>query len=125
MERRQKFSNKKIHYVLKEIYKNKKGSVSTVRLEDISFRLSKKYLLTVKELEEILSLLKRLNYIDFVAKTTQKGYTYTVKLKTKGEEFLRRKPNKLADFFIGFFVYVAFFLILVLLVFALRMLFIL
>lgn len=123
MKKETKFNKKKAFFVLREVYKGKKGKVSTINLQDISLRISKKYLLTTSEIKELLTLLAQLNYIDFVAKNTQKGYTYTVKLKNKGESFLRQKSTKFADFFIGVFVYIAFMLILVLLVFSLRKIF--
>lgn len=123
MKKQTKFNKRKAFFILREIYKGKKGKTSTVNLQDISLKISKKYLLTATEIEALLSLLSELNYIDMLAKTTQKGYTYTVKLKTKGEDFLRQKSNKFADFFIGIFVYLSFMIILILLIFVLRKIF--
>lgn len=123
MKTQKKFNEKKAFYILKEIFKDKKGKVSTVNLQDISLKISKKYLLTALEIQQLLSLLSELDYIDMLAKNTQKGYTYTVKLKIKGEDFLKRKSSKFADFFLGIFVYIAFVFVLVLLIFILRKIF--
>lgn len=120
MKNKQSFNKKHAVIILKEVFKGKKGVVSTVSLEDVSLKISQKVLLTAAEIEQILSLMANQNYIDIVAKTSKKSYNYTIKLKKRGEIFLRKRTNKLADFFIGVFVYLAFILILILLVFFLK-----
>ena len=65
---------------------------------DINTYVSKKYILSVAELDEIMVHLGNLNYIDFVVSDGRRGYHYCVSLKRRGQNFLadlkrQRKAN--------------------------------
>lgn len=49
--------------------------------------VSKKYVLSLYELEMIMLSLKKDNYIDYVASESKKGLTYCVSLKEKGKVY--------------------------------------
>lgn len=54
---------------------------------EIAAALSKKFVLSVSELDEIMSELSNENYIDFVVSESKMGYYYCVTLKKKGLSF--------------------------------------
>ena len=54
---------------------------------DIAIALSKKYVLSISELDEIMQELSFENYIDFVATEGKNGYYYCVTLKKRGQSF--------------------------------------
>ena len=54
---------------------------------DIAIALSKKYVLSTSELDEIMQELSFENYIDFVATEGKNGYYYCVTLKKRGQSF--------------------------------------
>lgn len=51
--------------------------------ESISEFVSKKYLMTTNELDDIMISLAKDNYIDFVASNSKNGYYYCITLKSK------------------------------------------
>ena len=54
---------------------------------EIAASLSKKFVLSVSELDEIMTNLSNENYIDFVVSESKMGYYYCVTLKKKGLSF--------------------------------------
>ena len=54
---------------------------------EIASALSKKFVLSVAELDQIMSQLSDENYIDFVVSESKMGYYYCVTLKKKGISF--------------------------------------
>ena len=55
---------------------------------DIAKVTSKKAVLSVAEIDEIMTNLSMDNYIDFVVSDSKNGYFYCVTLKKKGQTFL-------------------------------------
>ena len=55
--------------------------------EIVAFVSSKKQALSLSELDEIMQILQKDNYIDFVASDSKNGSTYCVSLKSKGYFF--------------------------------------
>lgn len=55
---------------------------------EIALNSSKKAVLSVAEIDEIMTLLSFENYIDFVVSDSKNGYYYCVTLKKKGQTFL-------------------------------------
>lgn len=60
--------------------------------ENIAEFVSKKYLITIDELDEIMFELSKDNYIDFVATDSKNGYYYCITLK--GKAFTLKKDLK-------------------------------
>ncbi len=54
---------------------------------DIAIALSKKFVLSTSEIDEIMQTLSFENYIDFVATEGKNGYYYCVTLKKRGQSF--------------------------------------
>ena len=54
---------------------------------EIAGALSKKFVLSVSEIDEIMSELSNENYIDFVVSESKMGYYYCVTLKKKGQSY--------------------------------------
>lgn len=123
MKQKKRFNKKLALIVLKTLFKGRQKRVVTVNSYTLAQQVSKKKLVPAVELDEILVYMHTLGLIDFVAKNAQKGYTYKVKLLDKGEVFLRENSSRLSDFFIGMFIYILFFALLVLLVFSLKKIF--
>ena len=66
--------------------------------EDIARFVSKKYLITTSELDDIMTMLAKENYIDFVVSDSKKGYYYCVTLKGKARTLkkdIKRKRKEL------------------------------
>lgn len=55
---------------------------------DIAKNISKKMVLSVSEIDQIMTSLSLQNYIDFVVSDSKNGYYYCVKLKKKGQTYL-------------------------------------
>jgi hypothetical protein len=55
---------------------------------DIAKELSKVVILSISEIDEIMTSLSMQNYIDFVVSDSKSGYFYCVKLKNKGQTYL-------------------------------------
>lgn len=55
--------------------------------QEILGALSKKYVLSVEEIDEIMVSLQNENYIDFVVSESKKGYFYCVNLKKNGQSY--------------------------------------
>ena len=56
--------------------------------QEITLALSKKYVLSIEEIDEIMVALSNANYIDFVVSESKKGYFYCVNLKKSGQTFV-------------------------------------
>ena len=54
---------------------------------DIAIALSKRYVLSTSEIDEIMQELSFENFIDFVATEGKNGYYYCVTLKKRGQSF--------------------------------------
>lgn len=63
---------------------------------DIAKEVCNKMILSVSEIDEIMTGLSLQNYIDFVVSDSKNGYYYCVKLKKKGQTYLSdsRKQKK-------------------------------
>ena len=55
---------------------------------DIAKAISKKIVLSISEIDEIMTSLSLQNFIDFVVSDSKSGYFYCVKLKKKGQTYL-------------------------------------
>ena len=55
--------------------------------QEIMQALSKKYVLSIEEIDEIMVQLSNENYIDYVVSDSKKGYFYCVNLKKCGQTF--------------------------------------
>ena len=77
LDKKEKFV---ILYLL-EICPNKRSYL--ILAEQIAEFVSRKYLITVSELDEIMISLAKDNYIDFVASNGKNGYYYCITLKGK------------------------------------------
>lgn len=55
---------------------------------DIAKNTSKKLILSISEIDEIMAGLSLQNFIDFVVSDNKNGYYYCVKLKKKGQSYL-------------------------------------
>ena len=55
--------------------------------QEITQALSKKYVLSVEEIDEIMVELANQNYIEFVVSESKNGYFYCVNLKKSGQTF--------------------------------------
>ena len=55
---------------------------------DIAKAVSGKVILSISEIDEIMSSLSLQNFIDFVVSDSKNGYFYCVKLKKKGQTYL-------------------------------------
>lgn len=58
-----------------------------ISIEKIAGFASKKYLLSITELDDIMISLSKDNYVDFVVSDSKKGYYYCVTLTNKGITF--------------------------------------
>ena len=56
--------------------------------QEITQALSKKYFLSVEEIDEIMVKIANENYIDFVVSDGKNGYFYCVNLKKSGQSYL-------------------------------------
>lgn len=54
---------------------------------EITQALSKKFVLSVEEIDQIMVTLSNENYIDFVVSESKKGYYYCVNLKKSGQTY--------------------------------------
>lgn len=55
--------------------------------QEITQALSKRFILSVEEIDEIMVSLSNENYIDFVVSDSKKGYYYCVNLKKAGQTY--------------------------------------
>ena len=55
---------------------------------DIAKEVCNKIILSVSEIDEIMTSLSMQNFIDFVVSDSKNGYFYCVKLKKKGQTYL-------------------------------------
>lgn len=107
--------------ILKQIFKNKKKA--SVDITSLSHELSKKQMIKIEEVENLLFEMKEDKLIEMVAYDEKKGYNYLVKLKPKGEFFVFKESNKLADFITGVIVYLILIIFILLFVFVLKTIF--
>jgi len=55
--------------------------------QEITQALSKKFVLSIEEIDEIMANLSNENYLDFVVSDSKKGYFYCVNLKKCGQTY--------------------------------------
>ncbi len=55
--------------------------------QEITQALSKRFILSIEEIDEIMVELANQNYIDFVVSESKKGYFYCVNLKKNGQTY--------------------------------------
>ena len=72
-------------YLCERCQRNKTYLISP---HEIAQALSKKYILSVEEIDEIVVKLSNENLIDFVVSDSKNGYFYCVNLKKAGQSFL-------------------------------------
>lgn len=65
-----------------------KSKTYLVSPQEITQALSKKYVLSVEEIDEIMVTLANENFIDFVVSDGKNGYFYCVNLKKSGQTYL-------------------------------------
>ena len=64
----------------------------------IASNLSKNFVLSVSEIDEIMTNLSKENYIDFVVSETKNDYMYCVTLRKKGQSFELDLKNQKRNF---------------------------
>lgn len=84
-----------LKYLCNKCQKKKTYLVSP---HEITFALSKKYVLSIEEIDEIMVTLSQQNFIDFVVSDSKNGYFYCVNLKKAGQNFLTEEKKKKRDF---------------------------
>ena len=67
--------------------------------EQIAEFVSKKYLITTDELDDIMFALSKDNYIDFVATDSKNGYYYCITLKGKALTLKKELKKQKQEFF--------------------------
>lgn len=72
-------------FLCKKCQKNKTYLISP---QDITQALSKKFVLSVSEIDEIMVSLANQNFVDFVVSDGKNGYFYCVNLKKAGQTYL-------------------------------------
>lgn len=65
--------------------------------------VSKKYVISISELDDIMISLCKDNYLDFVGSSSKKGYYYCVNLKNKGLTYKKDLKKEKQELF-GLFV---------------------
>ncbi len=78
-------------YLCGRCQKNKTYLISP---QEITQALSKKYVLSIEEIDEIMVYLSNENFIDFVVSDGKNGYFYCVNLKKSGQSFLNDIKKK-------------------------------
>lgn len=106
--------------VLKHLFGNKKAKTKTVDMVNFAQILSKKKLMTLQELEQLLFQMQQDNLIEFVANQGKKGYNVTIKITPKGHLFLLSETNRGSDVVVSIFVYLIMFGILMLFVYVIK-----
>ena len=81
-----------------EICPNKRSYL--VLAEQIAEFVSKKYLISTTELDDIMITLAKDNYIDFVVSDSKKGYYYCITLKNKALTLKRDLKNQKKEFWL-------------------------
>ncbi|MDD2445461.1 MAG: hypothetical protein PHX09_01465 [Clostridia bacterium] len=76
---------KMVMLFLSEVCSGKKSYL--ISADQIAEYLSRKYVLSIAELDEIMLMLSKDNYIDLVFSDGKKGYFYCISLKNKGLTF--------------------------------------
>lgn len=66
--------------------------------QEITTALSKKFVLSVAEIDEIMVQLSNENYIDFVVSDGKKGYYYCVTLKKCGQTYVSDTKRQRKNF---------------------------
>ena len=56
--------------------------------QEITQALSKRFVLSIEEIDDIMVILSNENYIDFVVSDSKRGYFYCVNLKKCGQSYL-------------------------------------
>lgn len=64
----------------------------------IASNLSKNFVLSISEIDEIMTNLSKENYIDFVVSETKNDYMYCVTLRKKGQSFELDLKNQKRNF---------------------------
>ena len=62
--------------------------------QDIATFLSKKYILSISEIDDIMVELSNQDYLDFVISESKNEYLYCVTLKKKGQNFEAQAKNQ-------------------------------
>ncbi len=65
---------------------------------EICFALSKKYVLSTSEIDDIMVSLSQQNFIDFVVSDSKNGYFYCFNMKKAGQNFLYNEKQKRRNF---------------------------
>ena len=81
-----------------EICPNKRSYL--VLAEQIAEFVSKKYLISTTELDDIMITLAKDNYIDFVVSDSKKGYYYCITLKNKALTLKRDLQKQKKEFWL-------------------------
>lgn len=74
-----------------------------ISAQQIAEHLCRKYLVSISELDDIMISLAKDNLIEFVASNGKKGYYYCVKLKSKGQTFLKDLAKEKKE--LGFLIF--------------------
>ena len=74
-----------------------------ISAQQIAEQMYRKYLFSISELDDIMISLSKDNYIEFVASDSKKGYYYCVKLKNKGQTFLKDLAKQKKELFFVLF----------------------
>jgi len=66
--------------------------------QEITQALSKRFVLSIEEIDDIMVSLANENYIDFVVSDSKKGYFYCVNLKKSGQSYVADSKRKRRTF---------------------------
>ena len=66
--------------------------------QEITQALSKRFILSIEEIDEIMVSLSNENFIDFVVSDSKKGYFYCVNLKKAGQTYIFDTKKKRRTF---------------------------
>ena len=74
-----------------------------ISAQQIAEYMCRKYLISISELDDIMISLSKDNYIEFVSSDNKKGYYYCIKLKSKGQTFLKDRAKQKKELFFTLF----------------------
>ena len=85
---------------LSEVCQNKRSYL--ISAEQIAQYVSKKFLLSIAEIDDILISLNKDGYLDFVISDSKHGYYYVITLKNKGITYKKDQKKKKKELIILF-----------------------
>ncbi len=91
---------KMVMIFLSEVCQSKRSYL--ISAQQIAEFVSKKYILSIAELDDIMISLNKDNYLDFIISDSKSGYFYVITLKNKGLTFKKDEKKKKKELMILF-----------------------